>query len=67
MVALLADTGLATSRGDARRGIEGGGVYLNNVRVTDVDRTVGAADAVEGRYLVLRKGKKRYHLVQVRG
>ncbi len=67
LVELLAETGLTTSRGDGRRSIEGGGVYVNNVRVEDTTRAVHAEDAVEGRFLVLRKGKKRYHLVQIRG
>ena len=62
---LLAETGLASSRGDARRSIEGGGVYLNNVRVQDIEARVRLEDAVEGRFLVLRKGKKAYHLVRV--
>jgi len=62
---LLAETGLASSRGDARRSIEGGGVYLNNVRGQDIEVRVRLEDAVEGRFLVLRKGKKAYHLVRV--
>ncbi len=64
---LLADTGLATSRGDARRAVEGGGVYLNGVRVENSDQRLGTADAIEGRFLVLRKGKKNYHLVRIVG
>jgi tyrosyl-tRNA synthetase len=67
VVDLLAQTELVSSRGDARRSIEGGGVYLNNGRVENVETTVDASHAVEGRFLVLRKGKKRYHLVRVRG
>ena len=62
---LFASTGLASSRGDARRSIEGGGLYLNNVRVQDVEARVRIEDAVEGRFLVLRKGKKAYHMVRV--
>ena len=62
---LLADAGVASSRGDARRSVEGGGIYLNGVRVEDPQRQVLVEDAVEGRFLVLRKGKKTYHLVEV--
>ena len=65
LVNLLAAAGVATSRGNARRLIEGGGIYVNNVRVSDVARTVSLAEGVEGRFLVLRKGKKNYHLVQI--
>jgi tyrosyl-tRNA synthetase len=66
-VDLLAESGLASSKGDARRAIEGGGMYLNNARVESVDAVVTVEDAVEGRFLVLRKGKKSYMLVQLEG
>ena len=56
---------IATSKGDARRSVQGGGVYLNNRRVSDTERSVTAEDALEGRFIVLRKGKKRYPLVKV--
>jgi tyrosyl-tRNA synthetase len=67
LVELLARTELATSKGDARRAIQGGGVYVNNRRADGVDRKVTADDALDGRFIVLRKGKKNYHLVSVEG
>ncbi|MGD8318860.1 MAG: tyrosine--tRNA ligase [Gemmatimonadota bacterium] len=67
LVELLADTGVASSKGDARRSIEGGGIYLNNHRVTEAAHRVRLQDAIEGRFVVLRKGKKSYHLVAVEG
>ena len=67
LVDLLAESGVTTSKGDARRSIEGGGIYLNGARVQEVARSVSMDDTVEGRYLLLRKGKKAYHLVAVRG
>jgi tyrosyl-tRNA synthetase len=63
---LMVDCGLAASKGDARRSIEGGGVYVNSIRVVDASRHLGAVDLIEGRYVLLRKGKKSYHLVAVR-
>ena len=62
---LLSEAGVFGSKGEARRMISGGGVYLNNVRVSESARPVTMADAVEGAYLVLRRGKRRYHLVKV--
>lgn len=47
--------------------MEGGGIYLNNVRVTEVDHRVEVGDAIDGRFLLLRKGKKSYHLVALEG
>lgn len=63
VIDLLLESGLASSRGDARRSIEGGGVYVNSVRVQGIDVTISTEEAIEGRFLLLRKGKKRYHLV----
>lgn len=67
VVALLADAGVTSSRGEARRALEQGGIYLNNERVEDAQASVTLADAVEGRFLVVRRGKKRYHLLRVEG
>ena len=62
---LLSSFGIAKSRGDARRSIEAGGIYLNNVRVQDVETKVNYKDFLDGRFLVLRKGKKAYHTVRL--
>ncbi len=62
---LLAESGVASSKGDARRSIQGGGVYLNNVRLGSAERAVTLEDTLGGSFLVLRKGKKSYHLVKV--
>jgi tyrosyl-tRNA synthetase len=67
IVDLLAETGVTPSKGEARRSVEGGGIYVNAVRVEGVDSTVGTDRAIEGRFLVLRKGKKSYHLVKLTG
>ncbi len=63
LVDLLVETALMGSKGKARTTIEQGGVYVNNRRAGDVDRTIGVDDLVGGRYLVLRRGKKEHHLV----
>lgn len=58
-------SGLCSSKSAARRLIEEGGLYINNRRVGDIAAKVGAADIVDGRLLVLRQGKKHFHLVRV--
>lgn len=58
-VDLLVASGLAASKGEARRTVAEGGAYLNNERVTDVELVPGEQDLVAGRWLVLRRGKKR--------
>jgi tyrosyl-tRNA synthetase len=66
VVDLLVDTGLASSKGDARRSIQGGGLYLNNERISDAGQTVTLNQSIDGQFLILRKGRKKYHLVQIR-
>jgi len=62
---LAVAAGLCGSKGQARRLIEGGGLYLNNRRVGGVDERVPGAAIVDGKLLVLRSGKKTFHLVQI--
>lgn len=61
---LLAESGLTKGKGAARRLIDQGGVYLNNVRVESGDRAVTREDLVAGPTIVLRQGKKNYRLVR---
>lgn len=56
--------GLARSKGEARRAIEQGGVYLNQTRAADPGRTIGEPDWLAGRNVLLRKGKKDYALIR---
>ena len=63
---LLVLSGLATSKGQARKDIEGGGIYVNNVRTADAARVVTGADLLFGKYVLLRKGKRTYALLQVK-
>lgn len=65
LVDLLHGTGLAASKSDARRAISGGGIYVNNHRIADVPARVTMDQTLEGEFVVLRRGKKRYHLVRM--
>ncbi|MDQ2935059.1 MAG: tyrosine--tRNA ligase [Chloroflexota bacterium] len=62
---LLVATGLAESRSDARRVIGEGGAYLNNRKVTDPAAAPTQADLIQGRWLVLRRGKRRLAVAEV--
>jgi tyrosyl-tRNA synthetase len=66
LVTLLAATDLASSKSDARRALDERSVTLNGERI-DEARPVSSADLLHGRYLLLRRGKKRHHLVVVEG
>ena len=67
LLELLVDAGLSASRGEARRAVQGGGVYVNNRRADDVRRRVGLEQSVEGRIVVLRRGAREYRLVRIEG
>jgi len=55
---LLVDTGLSPSLSAARRTLVGGGVSVNNVRVADAGALLEPAEALAGRWLVLRRGRR---------
>ena len=62
---VLVRAGLASSKSEARRGIEGKGYSVNGVVETDVNRRLSAADLRQGRYVLLRKGKKNHAMLVV--
>ena len=64
LVDLLERTGLVKSRSEARRTVEQGGAYVNNVQQTDDGRTFAPGDLLHDRYLVLRKGQREVHIVK---
>ncbi len=55
--------GLAASKGEARRLIDGGGVYLNNRRISEATKGVTVDDALHGKFVVLRRGQKEFRLI----
>jgi len=61
---LMAETGFAKSKSDARRTIAQGGAYLNNLRVDSADRKLTLPDLASETMLVLRTGKKNYFLIK---
>jgi len=65
VVDLLAATGVAASKSEARRTIAGGGAYLNNRKVTSQDAAPDRSDLLHGRFLVVRRGKRTVAGVEV--
>jgi len=65
LVDALVQVGLVKSKSEARRSIEQGGVYVNQQRVKEVDRTLEPGDWLAGRNVLLRKGKKDYALLRL--
>ena len=67
LVDLLVASGLAPSKAEARRAIQGGGVYVNDQRVTEERRTLTAADGIGGRLTILRKGRRECRVIRLAG
>jgi tyrosyl-tRNA synthetase len=61
---LFAEVGLTRSKSEARRLLQQGGMYINDVRVESLEFTLGAAD-VTSDGILLRAGKKKYHRILV--
>src|SRR5688572_2067538 len=59
----LVTAGLATSKSEARRGLEQKGFAVNGEKIDDPARGLGPADLKGGKYILLQKGKKNYALV----
>jgi len=65
LIDLLVHAGLSPSKGQARKDVEGGGVYVNNVKEPSIARTLTPSDLLFGKYLLLRKGKRTYTVLKV--
>ena len=60
---LLHEAGLAQSRGQARKDVKGGGVYVNGKRIDDEQHKLTTSDLMFEKYLLLRRGKRNYAVV----
>ena len=65
VVDIMVKVGLQPSKGEARRLIRNGGVYLNNAKVGDENATILVNDLIGGRLLLLATGKKNKVLVRI--
>ena len=64
LISLLVEMGASASKGEARRALTAGSIYLNNVKVTDAALMVAAAQLASESTLVVRTGKKNYFLAR---
>ena len=54
------------SKGEMRKLVQGGGVSINKEKLTEFDRPITADDLIDGKYLLVQRGKKNYTLITVR-
>lgn len=66
IVDLLIETGLCSSRGEARRTIKEGGCSVNNERISDESWIPAGADLLPGNWLLVRRGKKNMRGVHIK-
>jgi tyrosyl-tRNA synthetase len=64
LVELIVDAGLVGSRSQARTTIDQGGLYVNNRRVEKEAARISADDLLAGRYVLLRRGRRDFHLLR---
>jgi tyrosyl-tRNA synthetase len=65
VIELLTTSGITTSKSEAVRLIRGGGLYVNDRRITDEKTMLDSDNAIEGRLFVMRKGKRDYFVVRL--
>ncbi|HWQ42739.1 MAG TPA: tyrosine--tRNA ligase [Desulfosporosinus sp.] len=64
LVDLLIQGGVVSSKRQAREAIASGAIYINDIRHTDVETMVSQLERLDGKYLVVRRGKKNYYLMK---
>lgn len=63
VVSFLADTGIFSSKGEARKMVQGGGVSVNRKKADNIQLSIESSLLLHDKYLLVQKGKKNYYLV----
>lgn len=64
LVDLLVAAKISPSKRQAREDVTNGAVYVNGERITDIEKVMTVDDRIEGQFTVIRRGKKKYHLIK---
>ncbi len=62
---LTEHTAIFPSKGEFRRTVQGGGLSLNKKKVEELERVVGLEDTLQGKYILVQRGKKAYHIIRL--
>ena len=65
IVSFLADTNIFPSKGEARKMVQGGGISINKIKVDSIELALSETSLLNGKYLLVQKGKKNYTLVKI--
>ena len=64
LISLLAETKILPSKGEAKKMIAGGGIFINKEKVNSFDEKINPEQLLLGKYLLIQKGKKNYYLLK---
>ncbi|SOC03331.1 tyrosyl-tRNA synthetase [Ureibacillus xyleni] len=64
IVDLIVDAGISSSKRQAREDVTNGAISINGEKITDLEYTVDAKDRLEDAFAIIRRGKKKYHMVK---
>ncbi|MDQ0858040.1 tyrosine--tRNA ligase [Bacillus sp. V2I10] len=64
LIDLLVNAKISPSKRQAREDVSNGAVYINGERIQETDKVLGADDRIDGKFTVIRRGKKKYTLIQ---
>ena len=65
LVSLLAETKILPSKGEAKKMLAGGGIFINKEKAVSADEKINVDQLLNGKYLLIQKGKKNYYLLMV--
>jgi tyrosyl-tRNA synthetase len=65
IISLLTETKILPSKGEAKKMLTGGGIFINKEKVSSVDEKINADQLLNKKYLLIQKGKKNYYLLKV--
>jgi tyrosyl-tRNA synthetase len=65
VVSFLAETGIFSSKGDARKLIQGGGVSINRKKVEDIKLVIDQSILLQNKYILVQRGKSNHYLVTI--
>jgi len=63
LIDLLVTAKISSSKREARQDVQNGSIYINGERHTELDSTIRLQDGLHGKYLIMRRGKKKYTIV----
>ncbi|MEO6893424.1 MAG: tyrosine--tRNA ligase [Ginsengibacter sp.] len=65
LVSLLAETKILSSKGEAKKMLAGGGIFINKEKAINADEKINTDQLLNGKYLLIQRGKKNYNLIKV--